>query len=115
MDESPSSDSEPIIFSLAPIAMVGEVVEEEIGQAEGGQDEGSEEDPVPSQTPTTEEESPGEEDTFSRSSEWVLWANGCHCIVYTGASLMEEIHKHEQKSLLENSKLSHSMSSGINT
>ncbi len=60
-------------------------MEEEIGQP-ASLDEGTEEEPVASQTPTTEEESPGEEDSFSRSSEWLLWSFGCHghcaCIVY---------------------------------
>lgn len=66
MDESPSSDSEP--FS-PPI--VGDVMEEEIGHVVQDEDT-EEEEPVVSHTPsTTEEESVGEDDAFSRSSE--LW------------------------------------------
>ncbi len=60
MDESPSSDSEPL---FSPI--VGEVMEEEIGQA-AQDDDTEEEDCVLNHTPT---ESPGDEDAFSRSSE----------------------------------------------
>ncbi len=67
MDESPSSDSEP--FLPPP---VGEVMEEEIGQATQDEDTEEEGEPVISCTPTTEEESPGEEDSFSRSSEFPI-------------------------------------------